>query len=147
MSDPNPEREIRRLSRRGLLWGAVAIAFGAETVHFLNSAEQEEGLQWPFRRVLRLNEKLANVYFSNRSLAKEYPLSEAKMPKVNEDIGMEDPLDPSGWRLHIINGAGGDKELTLADLQALPNVDMATELRCIEGWSCVVHWTGCRLRD
>jgi DMSO/TMAO reductase YedYZ molybdopterin-dependent catalytic subunit len=147
MSDQNPERDIRRLSRRGLLWGAIAVAFGYESVHFLDGAHQEEGLQWPFRRVQRLNEKLSEAYFSNRSLAREFPMSEAKMPKVNEDIGMEDQLDLDAWRLNIIGAAAGEMMLTLAELQALPNVEMVTELRCIEGWSCIVHWTGCRLRD
>jgi DMSO/TMAO reductase YedYZ molybdopterin-dependent catalytic subunit len=69
------------------------------------------------------------------------------MPKFNEDIGMEDPLDPAAWRLKVIGGAVDGLELTMTEIQALPHVDMVTELRCIEGWSCVVHWTGCRLRD
>ena len=87
------------------------------------------------------------MYFSNRSLARQFPMSEAKMPKVNENIGMEDPLDAAAWRLQVIGGAADDIQLTLENLQALPQVEMITELRCIEGWSCVVHWTGCRLRD
>ena len=147
MSEIDPQREIRRLSRRGLLWGAVAIAFGSEGIHYLNTQASEDGLQWPFRRVLSLNEKLSEVYFSNRSLARQFPLAEAKMPIVNEDIGLTDPLDAAAWRLKVIGGVADDLQLTLADLMALPNVDTVTELRCIEGWSCVVHWTGCRLRD
>ena len=37
--------------------------------------------------------------------------------------------------------------LTLDDIKALPRVEMTTELKCIEGWSVVVNWTGARFSD
>lgn len=37
--------------------------------------------------------------------------------------------------------------LTLADIQALPRVEMTTEFKCVEGWSTIVNWTGARLAD
>lgn len=37
--------------------------------------------------------------------------------------------------------------LTLADIRALPRVEMTTELKCIEGWSVIVNWAGARLSD
>ncbi|HZH35305.1 MAG TPA: molybdopterin-dependent oxidoreductase [Pyrinomonadaceae bacterium] len=37
--------------------------------------------------------------------------------------------------------------LTLDDIKALPRVEMTTELKCIEGWSAVVNWTGIRFSD
>jgi len=37
--------------------------------------------------------------------------------------------------------------LTLADLQKLPFVEQATEFKCIEGWSQIVHFGGVRFRD
>ena len=37
--------------------------------------------------------------------------------------------------------------LTLADIQALPRVEMTTEFKCVEGWSTIVHWAGARLAD
>jgi hypothetical protein len=37
--------------------------------------------------------------------------------------------------------------LTIEDIQKLPQVDMVTEFKCIEGWSEIVHWSGARLRD
>jgi hypothetical protein len=37
--------------------------------------------------------------------------------------------------------------LTLADIRALPRVEMTTELKCIEGWSTIVHWAGVRFAD
>ena len=37
--------------------------------------------------------------------------------------------------------------LTLDEIKSLPRVEMTTELKCIEGWSIVVNWTGARFSD
>jgi hypothetical protein len=37
--------------------------------------------------------------------------------------------------------------LTLDHIRALPRVEMVTQLKCIEGWSEIVHWGGARLSD
>ena len=47
--------------------------------------------------------------------------------------------------------SAGDTEagahVTMDQIRALPKSDVVTELKCIEGWSTIVHWTGCRLVD
>jgi len=35
----------------------------------------------------------------------------------------------------------------MADIQALPKVEMIMELKCIEGWSRVLKWGGVRFQD
>lgn len=37
--------------------------------------------------------------------------------------------------------------LSLDDIRSLPRVEMTTELKCIEGWSIIVNWTGARFSD
>ncbi len=37
--------------------------------------------------------------------------------------------------------------LSLDDIKSLPRIEMTTELKCIEGWSQVVNWTGARFAD
>ncbi len=37
--------------------------------------------------------------------------------------------------------------LNLADLAALPKVELVTEFKCVEGWSQITQWSGYRLRD
>jgi hypothetical protein len=37
--------------------------------------------------------------------------------------------------------------LSLDDIKSLPRIEMTTELKCIEGWSQVVNWTGARFSD
>jgi hypothetical protein len=52
--------------------------------------------------------------------------------------------DPA-WRLTI---AGRRSiSLSLADLQALPQVEVDLPIACVEGWSVTARWSGARLRD
>ncbi len=37
--------------------------------------------------------------------------------------------------------------LTLDDIRSLPHIEMVTQLKCIEGWSEIVHWGGARFSD
>ena len=37
--------------------------------------------------------------------------------------------------------------LSMEDIKSLPRVEMTTELKCIEGWSIIVNWTGARFSD
>ncbi len=37
--------------------------------------------------------------------------------------------------------------LTMDDLHKLPEQELVTQFKCIEGWSQIVHWTGYRLAD
>lgn len=52
-----------------------------------------------------------------------------------------------------VDGSGADTDrepgllLTMADLRSLPHVEMVTQLKCIEGWSEIVHWGGVRMAD
>ena len=61
---------------------------------------------------------------------------------------LSEEVDPDQWRLRVEGaGSGAPLSLTMADILDLPKVDMVTELRCIEGWSQVVHWAGVRFAD
>lgn len=37
--------------------------------------------------------------------------------------------------------------LTMSEIQQLPRAEMVTQLKCIEGWSEVVHWGGVKMQD
>jgi hypothetical protein len=37
--------------------------------------------------------------------------------------------------------------LTLDDIRSLPHIEMVTQLKCIEGWSEIVHWGGARFSE
>jgi DMSO/TMAO reductase YedYZ molybdopterin-dependent catalytic subunit len=151
---PSPEGErleprLRRLSRRGFALGGVAALTGVAGWGWLVTRSEEDGLPWPFRRVLGLNERLARAAFRTSRKSPEFPRTAARVPRVNGTIGLDSELDLSAWRLQVIGAADGQARrlFTLDDIKALPRAEMTTELRCIEGWSEVVHWAGARLVD
>ena len=143
------EPRLRRLSRRGFAGAGVAALAGLAGWRWIVTRSDEDGLSWPLRRVLRLNERLASAAFRTSRTAPEFRRAEARRPRVNGRIGIDPTLDPAAWRLRVVGPAGraGARLFRLDQIKALPRVEMTTELKCIEGWSTVVHWTGARLAD
>jgi DMSO/TMAO reductase YedYZ molybdopterin-dependent catalytic subunit len=140
------ELELRRRSRRGFLTlGAGAIA-GVAAWKWLRSRPPIDGLEWPLRRMLETNESLARAYFKQSRLSPVFRGSDLTPVRINGRIGLKEPIDLDTWRLHI-EGAAQPVSLTLDEIKALPRQQMITELRCIEGWSIIVQWTGARLAD
>jgi DMSO/TMAO reductase YedYZ molybdopterin-dependent catalytic subunit len=143
------EARIRRLSRRSFLWAGLAAGGSlGGLVAFNRYAGTEDGTKTAFRRALGVNEWVARrLFFSPRRRAQEFPLSEAREPRNNYK-GETPIVDQDAWRLTLDGtAAGAARTLTLADLQKLPHVSETTELKCIEGWSAVVNWTGARFAD
>ena len=148
MSDVDVEREVRRLSRRGFIVAGVSTVAAYGAWKWLRLRPREDGLEWPLRRTLETNEKIAEGYFRPSRLSPTFPPSAITNARVNGGIGLTANYDPANWRLRV---EGVDNRepvmLTLDDIKSLPRRDMTTELRCIEGWSIIVHWTGARLAD
>jgi DMSO/TMAO reductase YedYZ molybdopterin-dependent catalytic subunit len=143
------EPRLRRLSRRGLAVGGVAVLAGFAGWKWLVTRSEEDGLPWPLRRVLRFNERLAQAAFRTSSKSPEFRRSAAQEPRVNGEIGLLPAIAPADWRLRVIGppGEGGARLFRLDEIKSLPRVEMTTELKCIEGWSTIVHWAGARLAD
>lgn len=140
--------EARRRSRRSFIGLGLAGLAGLAGWNWLISQPTDEGIPRPIRKVLDANSGLTSAYFKETRLAPEFARNRAKMPRKNGDVGLKQELDPVAWRLRVEGyGTGRTQEFTLADIKALPRIEMITELKCIEGWSTVVHWTGARLSD
>jgi len=140
---PDVDREVRRLSRRGFITFGVAAAAGIGAYEWLRSRPRIEGVEWPLRRVLESNERLAKAYFSRQRLNPTYSPSRIKRPaRINGGVGLDANYDMSSWKLDV-NGT----ELSLDDIRKLPKRTMITEFRCIEGWSQIVQWGGVCLED
>ncbi len=140
--------EARRRSRRSFIGLGLAGLAGIGGWRWLLSQPDDAGIPHPLRKVLDANSRLSSAYFKETRLAPEFARSRARTPRENGDVGLEAELDPAAWRLRVQGyGTGKTQEFTLADIQALPRVEMTTELKCIEGWSTVVHWAGARLSD
>ena len=143
------ERQLRRLSRRGFTTGGLTVLAGFAGWRWLVTRGEEDGLPWPLRRVHEFNERLAWGIFRASSRSPEFPRSAARMPRVNGSLGLESGLNLATWRLEVVGAADEQARrwLSLGDIKALPRVEMTAQLRCIEGWSEIVHWAGARLAD
>jgi DMSO/TMAO reductase YedYZ molybdopterin-dependent catalytic subunit len=155
LTDAEVERQMRRLSRRGFLWSGAAVASGLAAFHWIDTRREDEGVPWPFRRVLEINEQIARDTLPPTHLAPTFSPQRVG-DRVNGDLGLSDDFDPETWELTITGLATPPKNtdedepalvLTLRDIKALPRREMVTELKCIEGWSEVVSWAGARLAD
>ena len=142
-------RELDRLTRRGF---AVAGAAGLATLggwQWLRTRSAEAGMPWPFRRVIRLDERVARATFSPARLAPTFPDAELTPLRTNGSIGMDDDaeIDPARWRLSVQGPGGAARSFTLDEIKALPRHEEVTELKCIEGWAQKARWAGARLAD
>jgi DMSO/TMAO reductase YedYZ molybdopterin-dependent catalytic subunit len=138
------EAEIRRLSRRSFGVGAIAALLGGGAAGWVATREQEDGIPWPLRRVLRFNEGFSQTIFSPQRLAPEFARELAVEPRVNGRVGLMSPAQPD-WTVHVTGKA--DRHVPLSAIKALPAYEMTTEFKCVEGWSRVVSWKGVRLAD
>jgi DMSO/TMAO reductase YedYZ molybdopterin-dependent catalytic subunit len=148
--DAEAEREMRRLSRRSFLWAAGAVVGTGTGLYAFNKyAPLTDGIKTPFRRALEFNEAVAQrLFFSQRHRAQEYPRSYARVPRNN--YHSETPvIDPETWRLRLDGLEDtGPQTLALSEIRAsAPRVEQTTELKCVEGWSCIVTWAGVRFVD
>jgi DMSO/TMAO reductase YedYZ molybdopterin-dependent catalytic subunit len=146
MRDEDVDRQLARLTRRGFLTAGIAAAAGFGAYKWLRSRPRIDGVEWPLRRALEMNESLAETYFSPKRLSPTFRASAIMRPRVNGHLGLTADADPAKWRL-TVEGAANPVSLTLDDIKSLPVQEMVTELRCIEGWSVINKWTGARMSD
>ena len=101
------------------------------------------------RRTFEFNERVSQLFYSPSRLAPEFSREQISPRRVNGFAGMEKELDPASWSLSVggLFERDSDITLTLDDIKALPRTEMITELKCIEGWSVIVHWAGARFSD
>jgi len=143
LDNDDARRQIRGYSRRGFLIGGATAVFGCLGYWWLKQPEQS-GI---FETAFRLNERVSQDYFSPKHLAPEFAVGMAREPRVNGDWGLKSDLEPTAWRLNVLGLSPDPVVLTLDEIKRLPRVEMTTELKCIEGWSVIVHWAGARFSD
>jgi hypothetical protein len=143
------EQQMSRLTRRGFVTGGAAALAGLGAWRWLTTAAPEDGVPWPLRRILRFNERLAEALGSPHGLAPTFPAEGLRGPaRANGLIGLDGDVDAGGWQLRIQHeGRGRRQTVPLRDFQSLPRLDLGSELKCVEGWSEVMHFGGVRFRD
>jgi len=143
------DEQLKRLTRRSFITGAVGAVAGLGAWAWLTTATREGGLPWPLRRALRLNENLAEALGSPQRLAPTFSRDSVEGPaRVNGPVGLAREVDRARWSLHIQHeGRGPDLRIRFEDLQQVQRADLITELKCVEGWSQVMHFGGVRFID
>ena len=142
-------RRMRQKSRRSFLgWGAGLVA-GTAAFRWLMTRRAIDGVPWPLRKTLEVNEQLARDYFSAGRLAPAFDPDRVSADRVNGDIGLDEDVDVATWKLEVQGLASQDEPLMLGldAIEKLPRTRMITEFKCIEGWSVVVEWAGARFAD
>lgn len=154
MSNPDEiKRELGRRSRRGFLAGGVSLLAAGGGIRWLaTSTDFDDGIQSPLRRVFEFNEALWGQKQPGPPV-REFPVDAAANPRVNGIIGLfanrefDSDLPPDPLKVHVQGPGGYEATLGAADLANLPRVESTTELKCVEGWSTIVSWSGYRVAD
>lgn len=143
-----PERKLAARTRRAFITlGAAAVA-GYGGWYWLRTRPEEDSLAGPFRRMLGFNERVAETFYSQGRLARAFPAARVQKMRVNGDVGLGKDFDPRTWYLSVKKWNEANlRQVTLADIRALPKAEHITQLQCIEGWSVVTHWAGTRFAD
>ena len=145
--EPTDEQRMASMTRRGLVVGGLSAAAGLIGWRMLRAASPDEGIPWPLRDAHRINESVSTALLPDTRLAPEFPRTRALMPRVNGVIGRPPEEIAKDYVLTVSQPGRESKALRPADWADLPRAEMTTELKCIEGWSTVVHWSGVRLID
>jgi DMSO/TMAO reductase YedYZ molybdopterin-dependent catalytic subunit len=142
-------RRMRRHSRRAFLGLGAGLAAAAGIWSWLITQREIDGVPWPLRKTLEVNEQLARDFFSEKRLAPEVGKDRVSPDRVNGNVGLDSDIDLTGWRLRVegLDSQSAPLALTLDAIRKLSRVEMTTELKCIEGWSVAVHWAGARFTD
>jgi hypothetical protein len=144
----SPEQESARRTRRAFVTMGAAAAAGFGGWAWLRSRPQIGEEQWPVRRMLEFNERVADAYYSEGHLAPTFAADRVQDLRANGDVGLGADFDPAGWSLALNPANSGQvRQLTLDDIKALPKVEYAVEFKCIEGWSVINHFAGARFAD
>lgn len=142
------EKEFHRLTRRSLITGIAAAAVGVGGWKWILGQEEEDGIPWPLRRGLLINERLGRWLHSNVRLTVRPTAPPAGTEiRVNGMLGLLDPASQIQSGIHVSAPEGIERELTLSSLKDFPFTRTRTEFKCIEGWTEVFSYSGIRFSE
>jgi DMSO/TMAO reductase YedYZ molybdopterin-dependent catalytic subunit len=152
---------LRRWTRRDvLLFGAgalAALAVGGSQLprKVLQGLGLNQGgttgpeNKWLLNKVLRLDDDVSTVLYSQHHLVPTYTKSQITPLKNNYNGATPDPAYIPKWHL-TLDGLSSGLAVSL-DIEALLAhhriYDQITRLVCVEGWSAIAWWSGLRFDD
>jgi DMSO/TMAO reductase YedYZ molybdopterin-dependent catalytic subunit len=104
---------------------------------------------WPLRRVLDFNQGVAEALGAPHQLAPTFPAESVRgAARTNGLVGLAGDVHGARWQLGVQHeGRDRGQMIRLQDVQEIPRFDLVTELKCVEGWSQVMHFGGVRFLD
>jgi hypothetical protein len=132
------KRESARRTRRSFLVGGVAAAAGVAAFELISNSTPMGRLQIAFRRTLQMDAAINRAVWGERGLAPEYPVSQSKPLRLNGVVGMDQMLDPAGWRLQLAGVANAQsfptyrKDVTDWEYKYLGDVPMTPQFEDIK---------------
>jgi DMSO/TMAO reductase YedYZ molybdopterin-dependent catalytic subunit len=111
----------------------------------LSRAAREKTLD----RVLTFDDDVAEALYSKDRRVRTYGKNDVRPLRVNYPGGVPDPGYLASWSLELTGLASGETlRLGLDEIaRRCPSAEQITRLVCVEGWSCVAHWSGVRFAD
>lgn len=128
----------RRFLRRGLTLGGLALLSGCDI-------RIDSDVEAALAAVSRFNDRVQAALFDPARLAPTYPDAMVVRPFPFNAYYAEDEVrvvDGARWRLAVDGRVGERRRWTLAELQAMPQVEQITRHVCVEGWSAIGRWGG-----
>ncbi|HEY9621798.1 MAG TPA: molybdopterin-dependent oxidoreductase [Crinalium sp.] len=94
-----------------------------------------------------LNQKLQSLLLSQKPVP-EFPTHAIEPDKLLiNTFGVTPQIDPATFRLIIDGEVNHPVQLSIADIQALPQTSMVIRHVCVEGWAAIVQWGGVHLSE
>jgi DMSO/TMAO reductase YedYZ molybdopterin-dependent catalytic subunit len=138
---PDPAR--RRFLTGGASLGALTMLTGCDVSDSLSA----ENL---LVQMSKFNDRVQAAIFNPNALAPTFKDSDIRRPfPFNAFYTLDEApeIDGNAWRLEVSGLVSNKKSWTLAELNALPQVNQITRHICVEGWSAIGSWSGTPLPD
>jgi DMSO/TMAO reductase YedYZ molybdopterin-dependent catalytic subunit len=111
-----------------------------------------KGAERILRYAERKNESLERALFRHTSM--DAPIAGSRLAGkalpsyfVSKTVPIWNEAERGRWTLEVSGLVNRPLKLTLEDLQKLPRTTQRVNHYCVEGWTAVEEWTGCRMRD
>jgi DMSO/TMAO reductase YedYZ molybdopterin-dependent catalytic subunit len=111
-----------------------------------------KGAQRLLRYAERRNESVERALFRHTAMdvgSKNHPLAGRALPSyfISSQVPVWDSTRDGTWRLEVAGLVRRPLRLTLDELTLVPSVTHRVNHYCVEGWTAIEEWTGCRVRD
>lgn len=140
---------IGGLDRREFLaWGGIVTAAFLAACDSRGPKSAEKLLRYAERK----NRGIERGLFRHTSMDEVRPDAydaRNKLPSyfISRTVPVWDESVRGKWALEVSGLVANPMRLTLEDLQRLPRVSERVNHYCVEGWTAVETWTGCRFSD